>query len=277
MDAGGNDAEVSFHPLDAFRLHGKTAVVTGSAGALGSAICQMMAAAGANVVCSDLHSPAICDVAAEIRDLGGIATAVTADISAAKGAEKLMAAVDDQFGRVDVLVNGAAIQIRTDAMSTTADDLERVFAVNVVGVALASQSAARRMIQRRTGSIINIASEVIDGPGNGNVPYAVSKAAVRQLTRAFAQELSGFSIRVNAVAPGWFRSGITTARFRDATARLDETLFHAHERAMTAHYPLGKVTTTADVAYAVVYLASDASRFMTGQVLRVSGGAVMPW
>lgn len=267
-------ATVGESPLDAFVLDGRVAVVTGAAGGVGRGCAEMLAAAGAFVYCADLTMPD--ETVAIIGSRGQHAEAVVLDVSDKIAVEALIRDVVALKRRLDVMVNNAGIQIRSGALDITEEQLDRIHAVNVKGVVFGCQAAGRVMATQGSGSIINIASEAIDRPSPQILPYAASKAAVRQITRNLATELSPSGVRVNAIAPGWMLTPLT--RQQDPSGQqFSETDLRETLEARAASYPLGRVGTPADVAYAALYLASDASSWMTGQAIRLNGGGSMPW
>jgi 3-oxoacyl-[acyl-carrier protein] reductase len=263
---------------EAFGLRDKVAIVTGAAGGVGRACAEVFAAAGAAVVCADLRPP---DETVEAVNAtapgGGKATGSSVDVSSRAAVEELVADTQAAFGRLDVIVNNAGIHVRGSALDTEEEELDRLLATNLKGVIFGCQAAGRVMAAQSSGSIVNIASEVIDRPVPNVLAYSASKAGVRQVTRTFAVELGRYGVRVNAVAPGWMLTGLTRAAEGIHADPASDPAWQERLRAREASYPLGRIGTPADVAYAALYLASPASSFMTGQALRLNGGASMPW
>jgi 3-oxoacyl-[acyl-carrier protein] reductase len=268
-------AELPDDPLSIFELTGRVAIVTGAAGGVGRGCAEALAAAGAHVVCADLKNG---DRTTEIiRSRGGSAESVSLDVADKGAVEALVDDVVERRGRLDVMINNAGIHIRAAALETSEQELDRIYAVNAKGVIFGCQAAGRVMAQQGFGSVINIASEAIDRPAAEILAYSASKAAVRQATRTFAIELSPKGVRFNTIAPGWMLTPLTeqlnaATEDKSAAEALAERL-----QARAAIYPLGRTGTPADVAYAALYLASDASSWMTGQALRLNGGGSMPW
>lgn len=261
-----------------FGLRDRVAIVTGAAGGVGRACAEVFAAAGATVVCADLHSPDDTVAAVNATTPGsGRSTGSRVDVTSRAGVEELVAATHAAFGRLDVIVNNAGIHVRGDALDTTEEELDRLLATNLKGVIFGCQAAGRVMAAQSSGSIINIASEVIDRPVPNVLAYSASKAGVRQITRTFAVELGRYRVRVNAVAPGWMLTGLTRGAEGIPADPDGDPVWQERMRAREASYPLGRIGTPRDVAYAALYLASPASSFMTGQALRLNGGASMPW
>ncbi|KOV58271.1 SDR family NAD(P)-dependent oxidoreductase [Streptomyces sp. MMG1121] len=253
-------------PLTAYDLTGRTAFVTGAAGGIGRASAVLLAAAGAAVHCADRDADGLHGTAALIKDGGGTALVHVLDVTdRARLAEAVRSC-----GRLDVMAAIAGIMHSSPVLETRDEDLDRVLNVNFKGVLYACQEAARQMLAQGTrGSIVTMASGAVDTGGPGLLCYGAAKAAVVQLTKTLANEVGRHGIRVNAVAPGWIRTPMTERHDREAQAHTEGT--------MARMAPLGRVGEPDDVAHAVLYLASDASAFTTGQILRPNGGVAMPW
>jgi NAD(P)-dependent dehydrogenase (short-subunit alcohol dehydrogenase family) len=230
--------------MELFELKGKTAVVTGAATGIGKATADLLEKAGATV---------------SRIDIDPVPGGISADVADEAAMEKAFA----KIGRVDILVNNAGIAIRKHALNITQEEWDRVMAVNVGGLFLCSRIAARVMKQHGGGVIINLAS--IMGFSGGIYPnpaYQASKGAVVNLTRALALEWAADNIRVNAVAPTFVRTDLTTPIFSSAelTARVMQ------------HTPLGRLPEPAEIAAAILYLCSPAARCITGTTLPVDSG-----
>lgn len=268
------------HPLksDAFSMFdmtGKVAVVTGGGGGLGGASSQLLAEAGASVVCSDVDEGLAGAKADEIGAAGGTASAFAADVSRPDEAKALIAHAVSTYGRVDAMVNAAAIIARVPLVEMEDEDLERILSVNLLGVFYCCRAAAKVMIEQESGSIMNFASEAIDKPIPGVGAYAIAKVGATQIAKTMALELAPKKVRVNTVAPGWVRTPMTEGGFRREDGSVD--LAGMEEREAGLEYPLGATGTPRDIANAVLFLASPASRWMTGQIVRINGGGSMPW
>lgn len=245
--------------LDAFRLHDKVALVTGSASGLGAAIATALAQAGATVACHGNRRAATETATA----IGPTAAAFRADLSTTTGAEDLFNQVKARFGHIDILINNAGTIHRDAAVDTTLDSWEQVLQVNLTSVFQLSQLVARDLIARDApGKIVNIAS-LLSFQGGIRVPaYAASKGGVAQLTKALANEWAPKGIQVNAIAPGYFATDLTAALVDDAE-------FSAW---LVKRTPAGRWGTAEDLGGAVVLFASAASDFINGQILFVDGG-----
>lgn len=253
-------------PLAAYDLTGRSAFVTGAAGGIGRASAVLLAEAGATVHCADLDEKGLLETLGLITAAGGKAHAHPLDVT---DRNQIRAAVASA-GELDILAAVAGIMHTSSVLETTDEDLDRVLAVNFKGVLYACQEVARTMVARSApGSLITMASGAVDSASPGLLCYSAAKAAVVQLTKTLATELGPHGIRVNAVAPGWIRTPMT--------ARHDAEQQHRAETTMARISPLGRVGEPDDVAHTVLHLASDASAFMTGQILRPNGGVAMPW
>ncbi|MFJ8824316.1 SDR family NAD(P)-dependent oxidoreductase [Streptomyces sp. NPDC102467] len=259
-------------PVKAYDLTGRTAFVTGAASGIGRASATLLAEAGATVHCADRDTQGLHETAALIKDTGGTAHPHTLDVSdRGQVAEAIAAAcATSPTGALDIMAAIAGIMHNSPVLETLDEDLDRVLAINFKGVLYACQEAARTMIAAGTrGSIVTMASGAVDTGGPGLLCYGAAKAAVVQLTKTLATEVGPHGIRVNAVAPGWIRTPMTS--------RHDESVQAHTESLMVRMAPLGRVGEPADIAHAVLHLASDAAGFTTGQILRPNGGVAMPW
>ena len=263
-------------PRDSFDLDGRVAVITGAGSGIGAASARMLAAVGATVVCSDVNVDSAANVADAIVDGGGKATSVGCYVAVRGEVDDLVQGALAAHGRIDVMGNIAGIIHESLVVDTEEADLDRVLAINLKGVFFGCQSAARVMIEQGWGSIINMSSGAIDVPRETIVCYAMAKAAVAQLTKTLAVEVGPMGVRVNAVAPGLIVTGMTSRHFVRADGSVDEDLKEQTLAPMRERAPLGRVGDPDDIAYAVLYLASDAANFMTGQILRPNGGVAMP-
>jgi NAD(P)-dependent dehydrogenase (short-subunit alcohol dehydrogenase family) len=250
--------------LDRFRLDGQTAVVVGGAGGLGAAMARGLTEAGAAVAVADANARAAQQVADDIAKAGGRALAVTVDVADRASVERMAEEIEGRLGPIDALVNSAGITHRSPAALFPEAEWHRVLAVNLTGVFHGCQVVGRRMLARRRGRIVNIASIAGQIGLTGTVAYAASKGGVVMLTRALAVEWAPHNVRVNAIAPSWFESNIGDLIHREPGYA---------ERAMR-RVPVGRMGHPDELVGAVLYLASDASTMVTGHVLAVDGGTL---
>ncbi|MEU3773378.1 SDR family NAD(P)-dependent oxidoreductase [Streptomyces sp. NPDC032472] len=250
----------------AYDLTGRTALVTGAAAGIGRATAVLLAEAGAAVHCADRDAAGLAGTAELITKAGGRAAVHVLDVTDRAGLRAAVAAA----GPLDIAAAVAGIMHTSSVLETADEDLDRVLDVNFKGVWRTCQEAARAMIAAgRPGSIVTMASGAVDAAQPGLLCYSAAKAAVVQLTKTLATEAGPHGIRVNAVAPGWIRTPMTARHSPEAQEQT--------EALMARLSPLGRVGEPEDIARAVLYLASDASSFMTGQILRPNGGVAMPW
>lgn len=241
-------------------------VVTGAASGIGAATATVFAMAGASVVIADLDEAAAIATASALTDGGARALAVRADVSDEADVFRLFAAVDDEFGPTTHLVNNAGIEITGGLQDFATADYDRLFAVNARSVFLCSREASRRMIPRRRGAIVNLASVASFKTWPGDGAYSASKAAVLALTRAFAADLAPHGVRVNAVAPAIVDTPMTE---RSLDAEPDRAAGRARREGL---HPLGRLARPSEIADAIVFLASTESAFTTGACLTIDGG-----
>jgi gluconate 5-dehydrogenase len=249
---------------DLFRLDGKTAIVTGGGRGLGAYIAEALSEAGASVVVCSRKQESLDEVAAGIKSRGGEALAVACDVTDPEDVNAVVEQAGDRFGAVDILVNNSGATWGAPALEMPLDRFDRVMEVNVRGTFLMSQAAGRWMAARGGGRIINVASVagLLGGhPGYVQaVGYASSKGAVISMTRDLATSLAGQGITVNAVAPGWFPT------------RMSRGLIEGFGERMLEDIPLGRFGGPEDIKGVVVFLASPAAAYMTGQTIVVDGG-----
>jgi NAD(P)-dependent dehydrogenase (short-subunit alcohol dehydrogenase family) len=248
--------------LEVSRLDDRVAVVTGSTRGLGRTFALALAEAGADITIVGRDADAADGVAEEIRALGRRAHIVLADVTVRADVERILASTLEAFGRVDVLVNNAGTCIHKPALEVTDDEWHEVMSVNVDGVWIGSQVFGRHFVAKGKGSIVNIGSmsgDIVNRP-QFQPAYNASKAAVHHLTRSLAAEWGPLGVRVNALAPGYMRTDM---------APVDEPQFR---RFWIEDAPLQRVGEPHELGPAIVFLASDASSFMTGSVLTIDGG-----
>jgi 3-oxoacyl-[acyl-carrier protein] reductase len=243
-----------------FGLTGRTALVTGASGGIGGAIAEGLAAAGARVALSGTRHDVLQARAAAI---GAAAVAVPGDLAAPGGTERLVAAAVDALGRLDILVHNAGVARDGLAMRMSDEDWAAVLDINLSAGFRLARAALRGMMKQRWGRIIAITS-IVGTVGNaGQANYAASKAGTTGMIKSLAQEVAGRGITANCVAPGFIETEMTAA------------LGDARRQAILAAVPAGRFGMPADVAPAVVFLASDAASYVTGQTIHVNGGMAM--
>lgn len=248
--------------LDKFSLAGKVAVVTGGNRGIGRAIAVGFAEAGATVVIAARDAAKNKETVSEIESIGAIALAIETDVTSRDDLQRMNDTVADEFGHIDVLVNNAGIGFHADALTLDDSEWRRLFDTNLDAVWKASQIVGKQMVERGSGSIINIGSMsglIINRP-QWHSPYGISKAAVHHLTKSLAAEWAQAGVRVNAIAPGYVKTEIASVEYEEY-----------------AHYwrdevPMQRYGSTDEISPTALYLASDASSFMTGSVIVIDGG-----
>ncbi|HVM74683.1 MAG TPA: 3-oxoacyl-[acyl-carrier-protein] reductase [Candidatus Saccharimonadales bacterium] len=243
-----------------FSLIGKVALVTGASQGIGRDTALALAEAGAKVAVAARNEEKLAALVAEIHGKGGEAFAVKMDVADAEQIKAGFKAVLEKFGKLDILVNNAAITRDGLAMRMKLDDWDAVIRTNLTGAHLCTQQALATMMRARTGRIINIASVVAEMGNAGQVNYVASKGGLIGLTKAIAMEIASRNVTVNAVAPGFIETPMT------------DVLPDKVKEGLKTRIPLGKMGTGRDVAAAIVFLASDEAGYITGHVLDVNGG-----
>ena len=255
---------VVFDPRTAFSLEGQTAIVTGAGHGIGAAIADALARSGAAVALFDKNLAAAQAQAEMLQASGLLAKAYEVDVTDEANVAQAMDHVVGQSGRLDCLINNAGLAIRRPTIDLELKDWEAVLAVNLTGVFLCARHAARHMLARKSGVIINTAS-IMGLSGGGlypNISYQSTKGAVVNLTRSLAVEWASEGVRVNAIAPTWVRTDFIKP-LTDNPELLER---------MQAMTPMGRIAEVSDIVGGVVYLASPAARMVTGHVLAIDGG-----
>ena len=244
-------------------LQGRIALVTGASQGIGRACALALAEAGATVALAARNETRLAEVAAEIEAAGGKAAAFALDVASEESIKTGAKAILERFGKVEVLVNNAGITRDGLVLRMKRADWDDVLATNLTGAFLLTQALLSAMLRNRWGRIINISSVVGRTGQAGQMNYAATKAGLIGMTRSLAREVASRGVTVNAVAPGYIETPMTAVLDEKQTA------------AMIAQIPLGRAGTDADIAQAVVYLASEGAGYVTGHVLDVNGGMFM--
>lgn len=244
-------------------LTDKVAVVTGASRGIGRVIALALAGQGAKVVASARNAEALEKLTAEIKARGGEAVAVVGDVALDADANNLISQAVATYGKVDILVNNAGITRDGLLLRMKSEDWDAVLDTNLKGAFLCTRAVAKVMSKQRYGRIINMSSVVGEMGNSGQANYCASKAGLLGLTKSVARELARRNVTVNAVTPGFIVTDMT------------EEMTDKAREAMTAQIPLGRLGESEDVANAVLFLASDQSAYITGQVLGVNGGMYM--
>lgn len=241
----------------------RIAVITGASRGIGRSIALALAAQGATIVAVDMDQAATDAIVAELKAAGGKALGVVGNVTVPADVERMIDAATEAFGRVDILVNNAGITRDGLLMRMKEEDWDAVLTVNLKGAFLCTRAAFKVMSKQRYGRIINIASVVGQMGNAGQANYCASKAGLIGLTKSNARELAKRNVTVNAVAPGFIATAMTDALSDKVRAEL------------TSQIPLERLGSADDIANAVVFLASEASGYITGHVLSVNGGMYM--
>ena len=244
-------------------VQNKIALVTGASRGIGRSICLALAAQGAGIVAVDIDLAATEAFVAELKSSGTEAIAVQGNVTVADDVERMVDAAKGAFGRIDILVNNAGITRDALLLRMKDEDWDAVLSVNLKGAFLCTRAVAKLMTKQRNGRIINIASVVGQMGNAGQANYCASKAGLMGLTRSNARELAKRNVTVNAVAPGFIATDMTDA------------LPEQKRQELAAQIPLERLGSADDIAYTVLFLASDQAGYITGQVIGVNGGMYM--
>jgi gluconate 5-dehydrogenase len=247
---------------DLFDLSGQVALVTGASRGLGQYFARALARAGADIAITSRDQSKLADFAAEIEALGRKTFSAGLDVRDYASIQAAVAAIESHFGKIDILVNNAGCNVRKLALDVTWDDWNTVLDTNLRGSFFVAQAVARGMIQRGYGRIINIGSVTSVAGYAGLAPYGASRGGTRQLTMSLADDWGKYGITVNCLAPGWFKTQQNKVLYENA-AWVDY---------LTDRIPVKRPGRPDDLDGAVVFLASESSRYVTGQTLLIDGG-----
>jgi NAD(P)-dependent dehydrogenase (short-subunit alcohol dehydrogenase family) len=245
-----------------FDLTGQVAIVTGTSRGLGQELARALAKSGADLVITSRHRETLAPFAAEIQALGRRVVALELDVRNRDSIERMVADAESTFGQLDILVNNAGCNVRKPALEVSWDDWNLVVETNLRGSFFVAQAVARRMVPKGYGRIINIGSVTSVFGYAGLAPYGASRGGIRQLTMSLADDWGKHGVTVNCLAPGWFRTAQNNVMYEDK-----EWVEYLTER-----IPVKRPGQPNDLDGAVVFLASESSRYVTGQTLLVDGG-----
>jgi len=245
-----------------FDLTGHVAIVTGTSRGLGQYFARALARSGADLVITSRHAETLKPFADEIAQLGRRAVPLALDVCDLKSIEQMAAAAEEAYGKIDILVNNAGMNIRKPALEVAWEDWNKILDTNLRGSFFVAQAVAKRMVPRHYGRIINIGSVTSVAGYAGLGPYGASRGGVRQLTMSLADDWGKFGITVNCLAPGWFKTSQNKVMYEDK-----EWVDY-----LTDRIPMKRPGQPDDLDSAVVFLAAESSRYITGQTLLVDGG-----
>ncbi|MGJ8724519.1 MAG: SDR family NAD(P)-dependent oxidoreductase [Roseibacillus sp.] len=245
-----------------FNLTGKVALVTGASRGLGKGFALALARAGADVVVTSRDLTALVETVVEVEALGRKAWPVALDVREQGSIEKCVAEAWEVSGGIDILVNNAGCNVRKPALEVTWEDWNLILETNLRGVFFVAQACARRMVERKYGRVINIGSVTSVNGYAGLAPYGASRGGTKQLTMSLADDWGPHGITVNCLAPGWFKTAQNAVMYED----------EGWVEYLTDRIPLKRPGAPGDLDGALVFLASDASAYMTGQTLLIDGG-----
>jgi NAD(P)-dependent dehydrogenase (short-subunit alcohol dehydrogenase family) len=245
-----------------FDLSGQVALITGTSRGLGQYMGRALALSGADLILTSRKHETCLPFEEEIKALGRRAVSLDLDVRDQQSIERMAAAAEAAFGKIDILVNNAGMNIRKPSLDVTWDDWNQILDTNLRGAFFVAQAVAKRMVPRHYGRIINIGSVTSVNGYAGLAPYTASRGGVKQLTMSLADDWGRYGITVNCLAPGWFRTAQSAVMYEDK-----EWVEY-----LTDRIPLKRPGSPNDLDGAVVFLAAECSRYVTGQILLVDGG-----
>jgi 3-oxoacyl-[acyl-carrier protein] reductase len=254
---------ISFIREKGLKLKGRVALITGAAQGIGKSVALLLAQNGADIVVSDINFEKAEETAKEIESIGSKAIAIKVDVANLKDVERMVESILEKFGKIDILVNNAGITRDKLILRMTEEDWDAVLNVNLKGTFNCTKAVVRHMAKQRSGKIVSIASVVGEMGNAGQVNYSASKAGVIGLTKTIAREFAQRRINVNAIAPGYIETPMT------------EVLPEKVKEELKRLIPMERLGKPEDVAEAVLFLVSEESNYITGQVLNVNGGIYM--
>jgi NAD(P)-dependent dehydrogenase (short-subunit alcohol dehydrogenase family) len=248
--------------IEIFQLRNRVAIVTGASRGLGKSMAMALAEVGADIVLVGRDRERLEGASKEIADFGVKTLPVVADVTRTEEAEAVVSRTLEKFGKIDILVNNVGTYIGKPIVESTIEDWYNLINTNLTSTYVCSRAAGRYMIERQKGKVINMAAALGALGANNASAYCASKGGVIQLTRALAVEWAKYNINVNAIAPGTMETEITKTMLEDPTVR----------KAVTGKIPLKRIGQPSDLAGTVIFLASQASDYVTGQTIFVDGG-----
>lgn len=260
---------------DLFNLNGQVAVVTGGASGIGAATAEVLASAGAAVVLGDIDAEGAERTAEKIAADGKQVVAMKTDTTKRADVDALVDRAVSEHGRLDIMANVAGVGHSKPVADITDEDFDRLVAINVKGVLYGCQAALKVMVPQKSGCIINVASTVIDSPYPNQGLYGITKSGVAFLSRVLAAEAGPHGIRVNVLAPGSTPTNFASHRYPGG--KVDPEQEKAVQQAMASSTPLGFLGDATDQAQMILYMASPAARWVSGNIFRVNGGQSRPW